>query len=78
MLMKMDYSLLPTFQQNAHIAVISAYVILHKAMRCGVGEMGKNLKATDCKDCPNGICYYGAERCFACQIRRDENEREDT
>ena len=47
-------------------------------MRCGGGEMGKNLMATDCKECLGGICYYGAKLCEECLIKRDENERQNT
>ena len=41
----------------------------------GAMKMGKNLKATMCKKCWEGVCYYGAKICSDCQLRQAEEER---
>jgi hypothetical protein len=42
--------------------------MLLKPLICGEGDgnVGKNLQATECTECEDGLCYYGAKICNEC------------
>ena len=45
-------------------------------MKSGGIIMGKNLSATMCIDCGEGLCYYGAKICSDCEVKFAEQEYE--